>query len=172
MSEIPAETISRQDLYAWFKLKAEIAKLRQEEHFLRLRIVRVLYPTPKEGTNNFDMGLIDPLSEGFVLKFTNGIARKVDPALLSNIKPALAEMGVSADKLVRYKPELETKAYRTLTAEQMAFFNQCLDIKPESPQLEVVPTADKKRELDAAKAAATASEPGVDIPVFTAGATR
>lgn len=154
MSEIPAEVVTKAELYEWFTLRDQIAKLRVKEHFLREKIVRVMYPMPKEGTNNYDLGLVDEASKGFMLKMTYGFTRKVDKVLLEQIKPQLREkFGVNPDLLVRYTPELETKKWRELTAEQAAFFNQCLEIKLDSPQLKVEPTAAKKKEIEAAKAA-------------------
>lgn len=150
--DIPVETITKDDLATWYTLRDQIAKLRTKEHFLRMRIIRVLYPTPKEGTNNYDVGLIDPASVGFVLKMKYSFTRKVDKALLEAIKPAMREkFNVNVDTIVRYTPELETKEWRELTVEQAAFFNQCLDIKPESPQLSLEPTAAKKKEMEAVK---------------------
>lgn len=150
MSDIPVETVSKEDLVLWYTLRDQIAKLRTQEHFIRMKIIRVLYPQPKEGTNNYDVSLIDPQSEGFQLKMKYSFARKVDKAVLETIKPELREKyGVNADLLVRYTPELETKKWRELTAEQAAFFNQCLDIKPESPQLSLEPIAAKKKEMEA-----------------------
>lgn len=165
MAEIPAPVITKEDLYEWYRLRDQIAKLRQQEHFLRMKIIGVLYPTPKEGTNNYDLGTIDPKSNGFVLKMKYQFNRKVDKALFEQIKEPMRKLGVNPDLLVRYTPELETKKWRELTAEQQAFFNQCLDIKLESPQLTLEPTAEKKKELEAAKAGS--AKPLTDISDLT-----
>lgn len=152
MPDIPVETVTKEDLALWYSLRDQIAKLRIQEHFIRQKIIRVLYPTPVEGTNNYNVGLLDPQSEGFVLKMKYSFARKIDKALLETIKPAMRDkFGVNVDTIVRYTPELEVKKWRELTAEQSAFFSQCLDIKLESPQLSLEPTAAKKKEMEAQK---------------------
>lgn len=161
MVAIPDDTPATvEDVNRWYALQAEIArlmptKLIAQEKVLRARIARstLLFPNPKEGTNDFKLG------NGWVLKYTNGIKRDVDYAQFQALVPVFTEKGIAAAACLRQKWELEKKVYNTLTAEQKLLFDQCLNIKPESPKLEVVlPAAEaKKQEAIAALAQAQAT---------------
>jgi hypothetical protein len=182
MAEIPQDEWDVKTLYIWFEKKEQLAKLQAEERLLRDRVVRHYFPSPKEGTNKVDLG------GGYELKMTHGFDRKIDKALLNTLKTLKVKdyagqlqamgfdptkydqeitvfqaLGISEDKLVRYKPELETKEYRTLTAEQTAIFNQCMEIKPSSPQVKIEPNAAKQKELAHAAEVAAAPKPSTDI---------
>lgn len=137
MAHIPDITI--QDVYQWFKMKDELNKLKIAEHLLRQRIFMKFFPLPMEGTNTLDLGSVIESSAGYALKAKYPIERKIDPTLLKNLSPQLAEAKINVDSVVRYKPELALREYRTLTAEQAKVFNQCLDIKPGSVQLSIEP---------------------------------
>lgn len=150
-----------EDVNRWYALVAEIgrlmpSKLIAQEKVLRARIARstVLFPKPKEGVNDYKLG------NGWVLKFTNDIERKVDYALFQALGPQFEKSGITnAAQYLRQKWELDKKPYTTLTEEQRTVFDQCLTIKPASPKLEVVlPAAEaKKQEAIASLAAAQAS---------------
>ena len=91
-----------------------------------------LFPNPVEGTNKY------PLSDGWVLKMTYRIERKIDEAALALNLARLTENNISADKLVVKKPELSKRAYNGLTVEEKLIFDECLIIKPGSASLEIV----------------------------------
>lgn len=150
MTVIPDNPVTIQDLMLWYKLKDELAKLKASESLMRSKLFKGYFPTPKEGTNTLDL---DPLliaaglpSGGHVLKATYPIERKIDDAAVTTLAPVLAANLISVDKLIRRKPELDVKEYRTLTAEQTQLFDQCLIVKPGSAQLEIVlPAAAKAK---------------------------
>jgi hypothetical protein len=132
MAEIPENTVTMKDVEQWYTMQEQLSKLKIAESILRKRIVGHFFPTPREGVNSH------PLEAGWVMKADCGIDRKVDEAALTTLKAPLKEAKISVDKLIRWKPELAVKEYRTLSDEQRHLFDQCLIIKPASPQLEIV----------------------------------
>lgn len=139
--------ITEADLAVWYNMSKQLKELKATEAMLRSRIVAHFFPTKTEGTNT------TPLANLYVLKATCPIDRKVDIGALTSITEKLKEAKIPLDVLVLYKPELATSVYRTLTAEQLALFDQCLIIKDGSAQLEITMPAANKKALEAQKAA-------------------
>ena len=140
MVQIPADEIKQSDIEEWYKLQDQLKKLKASEMLLRQRIFRGLFPNPVEGTNSY------PLPENWVLKAKYPITRNVDIGSFQAMRERFAAAGVLADSLVEYKPSLVLGEYRTLTEEQRQLFDQCLEIKPGSPSLEIVLPAKAKKE--------------------------
>ncbi len=114
----------------------EAKKLVEAEQALRKEVMVLFFPEPVEGTNKFD------LEAGWSLKATHKIERKVDEAALPAVLQQLREMGVNPDPLIRTKPDLDTKAYKSLVQinpDAAHVFEQALTIKPGSPTVELVP---------------------------------
>jgi hypothetical protein len=108
----------------------------EEERDLRKQVIENLFESPKEGTNKCD------LPQGWSLKLTYKIDRKIDEAALPAIKAKLTEMGVNSDVLVTYKPELATKEYKalqTLNEAAAKVFDEAITQKPGSHTIELVP---------------------------------
>jgi hypothetical protein len=120
------------ELTLWFEVKAQLDRVKAQELELRNRIAKSHFPAPVEGTNTAN------LTDGWVLKMKYPLNRKLDEPQFLAMREALIEQGVRTDELVVYKPDLSVSAYRTLTAEQMHFFDQCLTITPGTPSLEIV----------------------------------
>lgn len=76
------------------------------------QVFAAFYPAPKEGTNTLD------LAEGWKLKGVYKLDRKIDEAALPAVTEQLREMGVNADTLVKWSPDLKTATYKELTAEE------------------------------------------------------
>jgi len=113
---------------------AKLAVAREQE--LRKEVMALFFPAPEEGVNNL------PLEAGWTLKATHKLERKLDEAALPAVLKQLREMGVNPDTLIRTKPELETKAYKSLAQINPAavrVFEQALTIKPGSPVVELIP---------------------------------
>lgn len=108
------------------------------EQELRKAVMAEFFPAAKEGVNNLDMG------QGWTLKGTYKIDRKIDEAALPAVKEQLRELGVNADTLVKYKPEVATTVYKTLPEQARLVFDTALTIKPGSPTVELVPPKEKK----------------------------
>jgi hypothetical protein len=132
MSEVPKNEVTQADIEQWYKLKAELGRVKSAEALLRMKIFKGYFPEPVEGTNRATLG------GGYDLKATHAINREVDPGTVTTMADAFRAAGMVMEDLVRWKPELSVTAYRKLNADQTKLFDQCLIIKPGSPQLEVV----------------------------------
>lgn len=108
------------------------------EMALRKELFAMAFPSPKEGTNDL------ALPNGWKAKAVYKLDRKLDEAALPAVMDALRKLDVIAESLVRYKPELDTKAYKALSDANQAIFNQCLTIKPASPSLELIQPKEPK----------------------------
>lgn len=114
----------------------EAKKVVEAEKALRKEVMALFFPEPVEGTNKFE------LEAGWSLQATHKIERKVDEASLPAVLQQLREMGVNPDPLIRTKPDLDTKAYKSLVQvnpDAAHVFEQALTIKPGSPTVELVP---------------------------------
>jgi hypothetical protein len=81
------------------------------------------------------------LDQGWTLKLTHKIDRKVDEAALPAVQEQLRLLEINPDPLVKMKPDLDTKAYKALklvNPDAAKVFEQALIIKPASPTLELV----------------------------------
>ncbi len=147
MSELPDNAATDADLERWYVMQEQLKKLKDEEVALRRKIFKTFFPTPTEGTNSHS------LPDSYLLKADYKIDRKVDEPALNTNTPALRELGVDPDKLVRWKPELAVKEYRKLQGDdteagkkRLHLFDQCIIIKPsETPSLEIVLPASAKK---------------------------
>ena len=117
---------------------AQCKPLIAQELELRKAVMAEFFPAAKEGVNNLDMG------QGWTLKGTYKVDRKIDEAALPAVKEQLRELGVSADTLVKYKPEVATTIYKALPEQARLVFDTALTIKPGSPTVELVPPKEKK----------------------------
>lgn len=132
MSQIPENVVTQADMERWFTVSKELGKLKAEEQLLRMKIFNGKFPDAKEGTNSFD------LPDGYCLKGKRVINRTVDDAAFKSSIEDLAKAGIRTDEIVKFKPELVTKAYRELTEEQRTLMDCVLIIKDGMPGLEIV----------------------------------
>jgi hypothetical protein len=142
MSEVPPNTPTMEMISKWNDLQEKLAKIKAEEMLLRTALFKGLFVDPREGV--------------WELKGERTINRKIDlPVLQAMAVPngPLHIAGIRADDLVVWKPELNLKNYRELTAEQKLVFDQCLEIKDGSPQLKLQMTTAAKNRLKATGAA-------------------
>lgn len=147
MVAVPEQPVTEADLAAWFKAKAELARLKSTEMLLRQRVFRHYFPDPKEGTNTF------VLPDNYRLKGVHTLNRKVLIEVMqamcfrpqtpdgTYMPSKLEEARVDIAQLIKWTPELVISAYRELTAEQMHLVDQMLEISPGSPQMSVDPPA-------------------------------
>lgn len=105
---------------------------------LRKAVMAEFFPTPKEGVNTVDMG------QGWTLKATYKIDRKIDEAALPAVQEQLRALGINADTLIRYKAEVATNVYKGLSEQARLIFDTALTIKPGSPAIELTPPKEKK----------------------------
>lgn len=125
-------------LQEWTAVLQEVAGAKlviEKEQALRKEVAKLFFVEPAEGTNTED------LEGGWKLKLTHKIDRKVDEASLFAVKEELRKLNINPDALVRFKPELDTKAYKALklvNEDAAKVFEQALLIKEASPALELV----------------------------------
>jgi len=135
---IPEREVTLEHLKEWYALKQQLDELKGKEVVLRQFIVAGLFPDPVEGVNTH------PLNDGTgaVAKATHVINRSVQVEPLEELRKSLETDNnlpkLDLDKLVRWKPEVATKEYRTLTDEERHLFDQALVIKPGMPGLEIM----------------------------------
>lgn len=109
------------------------AHLIVEERQLRQEVFALAFPTPKEGANSGE------LPEGWTLKGTLKIDRKIDEAALPQVLTQLRTLGYNPDPVVKYEPKLVTKDYKAMPDEVRKVFDTALTIKPALPTIELVP---------------------------------
>jgi hypothetical protein len=100
---------------------------------LETRVRESFFPTLEEGTHKIDLG------DGWAIKTACTFTRNIDMRIVESLRAPLAATSTSLDALLRWKATLQTKAYRELTAEARAIFDQCLTTTPGTPTLELVP---------------------------------
>lgn len=140
MVAVPENQVTQDDLTKWYQLQEQLKAVKASEMLLRTKIYKGLFVEPTEGTNSV------PLSEGWVLKAKRTIQRDIDLAAFQALatldqetqQSKFSEVGIAPELMIKWKPELVIKAYRTLTPEQLAIFDQALIIKDGSPALEIV----------------------------------
>lgn len=121
-------------LQTWYQKREQLASLKTHELLERSALAEYYFPRPVEGTNRMDLG------GGFDLKLVHGYSRSVDEELVSQVKAAdIKKMKLPWDDLIVYKPSLSMRTYNELTAEQKAFVDGLLTIKPSAPSLQIVP---------------------------------
>lgn len=131
MTLIPPNEVTQADLDEWSNLTQQLAAIKAKEMLLRMKIFRAKFPNPVEGTNKF------PLAAGWIIKATYPISRKPLVDLLVARAQLMRNLGIPVDALIKSVPELVTGEYRKLSDEQRHIFDQVLEIKPGSPQLEI-----------------------------------
>jgi hypothetical protein len=148
MTAIP-QTFSLADISDWWKLHQELGVLKSREALARKVVFENCFKEgtyKPEGTNKFE------LPDHYELKAVTSLNRTIQIETARALAPELAKLGVMVDDLIRWKPEVSITDYRQLTDEQRKLFDQCLEIKPGSPQLKI--------ELPAKYKNSTGGQPG------------
>lgn len=129
-----SEPPTSEEIGEWYDLQAKLKTMKAREMQLRLKLANFFFPENKrrEGTNNLDM------PDNWQFKLGHVINRSVNEGLLQALQPQLSASGIMVGLLIERKPSLIISAYRQLTDEQRALFDQCLSAKPGSPSLELV----------------------------------
>lgn len=132
MAEIPENEVTMQDIIAWSEAAERLTAAKNTEILLRNRIFKGKFPNPVEGTNSV------ALLNDYVLKAKYDLNRKVDVEAVTTLREELVAVGINTTELIKYKPELDVRAYKSLNEDQRKIFDQCLQIKPGTPSLEIV----------------------------------
>lgn len=131
-------------LEEWQTLVRELQRLREpreddptagivdREMLLRKTLASELFRAPVEGANDID------LASSFVLRLTYSLARKMELADVQAARASLAEVGISLDDLVEWKPSLRVAVYRALPENVRHIVDRYISVTPQAPKLEVV----------------------------------
>ena len=130
------ETEKRALLIEWSQAQVKLAEVKllvENEMRLRKQVMEAYFPVPVEGVNTCQ------LEAGWELKGTYKIDRRLDEAALPAINIELRGMNVNPDRLVRFKLELDTAAYKTLVQinpQAAKVFEKAMISKPSAPSLD------------------------------------
>jgi hypothetical protein len=129
MVDLTEETsVTLEDLKTWYELKEELARVKGAEAMLRSRIAKHFFPAPTEGSKDNKHPLND--GTGAILQMDYVINRTV-----AEEGSNLPQLNLAT--LIRWKPEVVIGEYRKLNETERHTLDQCLIIKPGSPQLEI-----------------------------------
>lgn len=140
MTLIPQNLTTVNDLVEWDRIQKEMASLKAKEMILRIKIYKAYFPDIPEGTSRVE------LAAGYMLKAERKVSRTLDEAVVTALAGSnvFEKEGIFLSKLIAQKPSLVMKEYRTLTEEQKAIFDQCLEIKDATPSLAIEPPKKEK----------------------------
>jgi ABC-type glutathione transport system ATPase component len=129
---VAPEEVTQAEINEWYTLTEELAVKKEREMTLRKKIFAFFFQAPKEGVNDV------PMTDGWVLKGTYKIERKVKEELLAAHAEELKNAKLPLKDLVVLKPNLSVSAYKKLNDDQRTVFDKVLEIKPGAPSLEIV----------------------------------
>lgn len=121
-------------LEQWKETAEEIERLKSLELDLRKKLFAGAFPQPEEGIQRVT------LTDGTILKGTFRLNRKINAKKLADVELPEA----IKNRVIRQKPELDLKMYRTLTEADRQEFDRCLTITPGTPALEIEEKREKK----------------------------
>lgn len=135
-------------LAEWQKAADALSAAKDYEARLRVVVVELNFPDPKEGTNRNQ--LPDGRSIKCSVPYRYDLSNKEAKAekAIDDMTAISQQAGFVADRLIKWEPELSIKEYRLLnpdnpaaqTEEQkriLAILQTILTIKPGSPQIEI-----------------------------------
>lgn len=116
----------------WFNAKQQLDHWKNREIELRNGLVKQFY-TKTKGTQRVEIEagwqLVIERGEDYKLDNKEGLVDKA----LENFDETMAAL------LVTWKPDISKKTYDALPDDSKAHFNNCLEIKPSSPQVKLEP---------------------------------
>lgn len=124
--------MSNKIVFDWYKAKLKLDEAKELELKLRMEVVAQFFDELQEGTNKAE-------NDKYTLVVVQPYTRTIDAAAYKSIKKDLVAAGIKMGDLVVEKPELKVAAYRKLTKEQLAIFDDVLTTKPGMPSLTVKP---------------------------------
>lgn len=127
----PTKTLLKK-LEQWHQVRAEAAKLAEQEKELRVEIFGIAFPTPEEGSkyNKLDLG------DGYMLQGDYKINRRVDEAALDEVRKKMDP--VAFGRLFRFKPDLIKAGLKDISEEQLLIASAAIIAAPGTPSLEIV----------------------------------
>jgi hypothetical protein len=131
MTETQKELVSC--WYTSLQAAKEAKRIIAVEKKKRDALVKEIFDHPKEGTNKATM------PNGWMLKFTYKVERKIDETLLGVVRDSLESVDISMDTVIEKVPKLNTAVYKKFPKEHQKIVDLCLTSKAGSHTLELVP---------------------------------
>jgi hypothetical protein len=142
MVDVTQETeVTYADLVRLVEMQTQLANLKGAEAMLRKRVFAHYFPNPTEGSKDNKVPLND--GTGAIVQGEYVLNRKVDEGELEKLKEAMFAEGsnlpqLDFTKLIKWTPEVATRAYRELSKDEQAVFERCLVVTPGMPGVKVV----------------------------------
>jgi hypothetical protein len=153
--ETPEAFIARRDgeISNWLAAKAQLESIKLTENDFRVIVTKTLFPTPKRGTQRYD------LNGGYKIKLVQNYTYKLGEATMQDeggneikraeavrrLEEQIANLGplhkFHVEKLIKWEPGLDDKYYREMDlndpiqAEVKVLIDKLLIINPGTPQL-------------------------------------
>lgn len=144
MSAVIPIKSKEQILEEWEAAAKALANAKEREMELRLQVEQTWFQGHKdEGTENI------ALQNGFKLKAVFKLNRSMAPKeqveqILDQIEALDAEGAFLADRIVRWKPELDKKEYDNLDPKYKVLIDKVITTKPGAPAIEIIEPKAKK----------------------------
>lgn len=135
-----AAAILEHQINEWLLWKERLDFAKAKERALRDNLIAANFPSPKEGTQHLEVQLA---TKSVKLTLQHPIDRKVDKGAYDALVKAAREdeahplHNTNLDKLIRNKPELVVREYKSLDELERIAFGTVLTIKPGSDQFSV-----------------------------------
>lgn len=121
-----------QELQSWWRQQVQLRALKTAEVLKRKDLTKFYFAKPRVGVNRLELDF------GYDLVFKHYLDYSVDEAAFTAVKGAdWKKHKIDPDDLVRWKPELNIKAYNALSTEQKRFVDEFITTKESTPQLSI-----------------------------------
>lgn len=156
-AETPEAFTARRDaeILGWREDKQQLDFWKEREAASRITVSATLFPTPRKGTQRYELGAGYKVKLIHGLNYTLGDKDMVDPLRpgetipvnrqVEDLQEAIAQVGNEgaflADRIIKWRPELSATEYEALDPENpnhmriKELIDAILTIKPASPQL-------------------------------------
>lgn len=136
----PNDTIDTK-IVKWADNSNLLKLLKKVEMEQRTHLFNILFPSPKVGTNNFDLG------KGYKVKGVHGYTNSLDKAAFELMQAEIANLSQEDQQLIReavkWEPSLVAKGYKNLSDTAKEVFDEAVVTKPKAITLELVIPKDK-----------------------------
>jgi hypothetical protein len=145
MSDLSLESARKNALLLkWEEAGKALAQAKETEMNLRASVIEAFYPTHKaSGTENVELGNGFKLKAVFKQNYRLAAIEQVNE-VLEKIEKINSEGKFVAERIVRWKPELDKKEYDNLGPTFKTIIDTVLIVSPATPALEIVEPKTKK----------------------------
>lgn len=144
LSDLSTPHAKSQALAIWDEMDKEASFYKEKEMEYRKALFMAAFPTPKKGTNTFELG------GGWKLKGVHKESVKVLPEQFPLVRVALGALNYSLDDYLKVEYKLDTTAYAAIVADEEKnalvgkILRQMIVTGPAAPTLELVRPKDPK----------------------------